>query len=179
MDFGKLADYSVLMVLKRETDIVKIVYMYEFPLETLYSQVIGHLARANQKFVFRKMRVDQTGVGEPVLEEIRNQGIRNMKGLMKQNRLAIPYHRQLCEQINEQQYSYSKSGHLQFSHPENSHEAIQTLDKLTETMYISADLYKTVRKEIEKQATYLAQDDNSKAKKSKQRTNLKNSYNPY
>lgn len=32
----------------------------------------------------------------------------------------------------------------------NSQEAIQTLDKLTETMYISADLYKTVRKEIEK-----------------------------
>jgi predicted nucleic acid-binding protein len=30
------------------------------------------------------------------------------------------------------------------------HEAIQTLDKVTETMYISADLYKTVRKEIEK-----------------------------
>jgi len=26
------------------------------------------------------------------------------------------------EQINEQQYSYSKSGHLQFSHPENSHD---------------------------------------------------------
>jgi len=32
----------------------------------------------------------------------------------------------------------------------NHHEAIQTLDKLTETMYISADLYKTVRKQIEK-----------------------------
>lgn len=32
----------------------------------------------------------------------------------------------------------------------NSQEAIQTLDKLTETMYISADLYKTIRKEIER-----------------------------
>lgn len=29
-------------------------------------------------------------------------------------------------------------------------EALQTLDKLTETMYISADLYKTTRKEIDK-----------------------------
>jgi len=45
-----------------------------------------------------------------------------LKIAMEQNRLAIPYHRQLCEQINEQQYSYSKSGHLQFSHPENSHD---------------------------------------------------------
>ena len=32
----------------------------------------------------------------------------------------------------------------------NHHEAVQALDKLTETMYVSADLYKTVRKEIEK-----------------------------
>jgi hypothetical protein len=46
----------------------------------------------------------------------------SLKIAMEQNRLAIPYHRQLCEQINEQQYSYSKSGHLQFSHPENSHD---------------------------------------------------------
>jgi len=139
VDFGKLADYSMLTVLKREADIVKLVYMYQFPLETPYSQVIGHLVRANQKFSFRKMLLDQTGVGEPVTEEICNQGIRNVEGIkftvqtkeellsslkiaMEQNRLAIPYHRQLCEQINEQQYSYSKSGHLQFSHPENSHD---------------------------------------------------------
>jgi hypothetical protein len=45
-----------------------------------------------------------------------------LKIAMEQNRLAIPYHRQLCQQINEQQYAYSKSGHLQFSHPQNSHD---------------------------------------------------------
>jgi len=139
VDFGKLADYSVIMVLKREGDVIKLVYMYQFPLETQYTQVIGHLVRANQKFQFCKVLVDQTGVGEPVLEEIRNQGISCVEGLkftvqtkeelltslkiaMEQNRLAIPYHRQLCTQINEQQYAYSKSGHLQFSHPANSHD---------------------------------------------------------
>jgi len=139
VDFGKLADYSVLTVLKREAEILKLVYLHQFPLETPYGQVIGHLVRADQKFSFRKLLVDQTGVGEPVTEEISNQGIRNVEGIkftvqtkeellsslkiaMEQNRLAIPYHRQLCEQINEQQYSYSKSGHLQFSHPENAHD---------------------------------------------------------
>ena len=139
VDFGKLADYSVLTVLKREGDILKLVYMHQFPLETPYTQVIGHLVRANQKFDFRKVLVDQTGVGEPVFEEIRSQGISNVEGVkftvqtkeellsslkiaMEQNRLAIPYHRQLCQQINEQQYAYSKSGHLQFSHPANSHD---------------------------------------------------------
>jgi len=139
VDFGKLQDYSVITVLKREGDILKLVYLYQFPLETPYTQVIGHLVRAHQKFKFRKALVDQTGVGEPVLEEIRNQGLNNVEGLkftvqtkeellsnlkiaMEQNRLAIPYHRQLCQQINEQQYAYSKSGHLQFSHPVNSHD---------------------------------------------------------
>jgi phage FluMu gp28-like protein len=139
VDFGKLQDYSVIVVLKREADVLKLVYMYQFPLETPYTQVIGHLVRANQKFQFCKILVDQTGVGEPVLEEIRNQGISCVEGLkftvqtkeellsslkiaMEQNRLAIPYHRQLCTQINEQQYAYSKSGHLQFSHPANSHD---------------------------------------------------------
>ncbi|MGB9841617.1 MAG: hypothetical protein ACPLKZ_02705, partial [Candidatus Bathyarchaeales archaeon] len=139
VDFGKLQDYSVITVLKREGETLKLVYIYQFPLETPYSQVIGHLVRANQKFRFRKVLVDQTGVGEPVLEEIRNQGLGNVEGLkftvqtkeellsnlkiaMEQNRLAIPYHRQLCQQINEQQYAYNKSGHLQFSHPTNSHD---------------------------------------------------------
>ncbi len=139
VDFGKLQDCSVLAVLRREGEILKIVYVYQFPLETPYTQVIGHLVRANQKFAFRNVLVDQTGVGEPVLEEMRNQGLSNVEGVkftvqtkeelltslkiaMEQNRLAIPYHRQLCQQINEQQYAYSKSGHLQFSHPENSHD---------------------------------------------------------
>jgi phage FluMu gp28-like protein len=139
VDFGKLQDYSVITVLKREGEILELVYMHQFPLETPYSQVIGHLVRAHQKFKFRKVLVDQTGVGEPVLEEIRNQGLSDVEGLkftvqtkeellsnlkiaMEQNRLAIPYYRQLCTQINEQQYAYSKSGHLQFSHPQNSHD---------------------------------------------------------
>jgi phage FluMu gp28-like protein len=152
VDFGKLQDYSVIMVLRREGDILKLVYMYQFPLETPYTHVIGHLVRANQKFGFRQVLVDQTGVGEPVLEEIRNQGLTNLQGVkftvqtkeelltslkiaMEQNRLALPYDRQLSEQINEQQYEYSKSGHLQFSHSENSHDDM--LWSLALAVYIS------------------------------------------
>jgi hypothetical protein len=140
VDFGKLQDYSVIAALKREDEILKLVYLYEFPLDTPYTQVIGHLLRANQKFHgFQRIIVDQTGVGEPVLEEMHNQGLTNVEGLkftvqtkeellsslkiaMEQNRLAIPYHRQLCQQLNEQQYTYAKNGHLQFSHPQNSHD---------------------------------------------------------
>ena len=139
VDFGKLEDCSVIVVLRREGDLLRLVYLYEFSLGTPYSNVIGHLVRADQKFQFRRVFVDQTGVGEPVLEELKAQGIRNVEGLtftvktkeelltclklaMEQKRLKMPYHRRLCEQINEQQYEYSKSGHLTFGHPAGSHD---------------------------------------------------------
>jgi len=137
-DFGKLQDHSVLTILKREGESIKFVYMYEFPLETAYTEVIGHLAHANQKFKLRDVQVDQTGVGESVLEELKNQGVPAegltftvktkenlltcLKIAMENGRLRMPYDRRLCQQINEQQYAYSKSGHLQFTHPERSHD---------------------------------------------------------
>lgn len=137
LDFGKLQDHSALAIVKAQDNAIKLVYMHEFPLDTPYTNVIGHLARANGKFQFRKVLVDQTGVGEPILEEIRGQGVDCVEGVkftsqtkgqllsglrivMEQGRLAIPYERRLCEQLNEQQYAYSKSGHLVFSHPANS-----------------------------------------------------------
>jgi len=138
-DFGKLQDFSVITILKREGDLLKLVYLKEFPIGTPYTSVIGHLIAADKTFRFRKVLVDQTGVGEPVLEELKEQGVQNVEGLvftvrtkeellsclkiaMEQQRLRMPYHRRLAEQINEQQYEYSKSGHLKFSHPENSHD---------------------------------------------------------
>jgi len=139
VDLGKKEDFSVLMVLKREDNVFKLVYFYQFPLGTSYSHVIGHVVRANEKFRFRKVLVDQTGVGEPMLDEFRQQGLTNIEGLtfairtkeellsclkiaMEQGRLALPYNRSLCTQINEQRFEYSKSGHLQFSHPVGSHD---------------------------------------------------------
>jgi len=137
IDFGKLQDHSALAIVKVEDNTIKLFYMQEFPLETPYTQVIGHIARANERFHFQKVFVDQSGVGEPILEEIYDQGVDYVEGIkftaetkekllsrlkiaMEQGRLAIPYERRLCQQINEQQYSYSKTGHLQFHHPENS-----------------------------------------------------------
>ena len=137
-DFGKLQDYSVIAVLQREGEILKLVYLYEFPLDTPYSNVVGHLVRANEKFHFRTLLVDQTGVGEPVLEELREkiptasgiwfttrskeEVLTSLKLMMEQKRLKMPYDRRLCQQINEQQYRYSRSGHLQFWHPESGHD---------------------------------------------------------
>ena len=137
-DFGKLQDYSVITVLKRNGDNLELIYLHEFPTETPYTEVIGHLVSAHRKFQFHNIQVDQTGVGEPVLEELKNQDTPSeglvfqaktkeellscLKIAMEQKRLRIPYNLRLCQQINEQKYAYTKSGHLQFSHPEGSHD---------------------------------------------------------
>ena len=139
VDFGKQQDYSTVAIVKKEGNTIQLAYLYEFPLGTAYTAVIIHLVRTQQKFQLQAVVVDQTGIGEPVLDELKAQGFTNVHGLtftvktkeellttlklaMEQKRLKLPYQRRLCQQINEQQYEYSRSGHLRFSHPENSHD---------------------------------------------------------
>jgi len=138
-DFGKHKDYSAVAVVKRESHTLQLVYLHEFELGTAYTNVINHLLTAHQKFKLQGVSVDQTGIGEPVLDELKSQGFMNAQGmtftvktkeellttlkiLMEQKRLRLPYNRRLCQQINEQQFQYSRSGHLIFSHPEGCHD---------------------------------------------------------
>jgi phage FluMu gp28-like protein len=104
-----------------------------------YTEVINTLQRVNEKFHLQKLLADQTGLGEPVLDAMQEQGLTcaegakltqdtktelltHLKLTMEQNRLAIPYDKQLCQQINDQQYAYTRNGKLSFSHPPNTHD---------------------------------------------------------
>ena len=138
-DLGKLADYSVFIVVLKEGEMLKLVFLRQFPLETPYSSVIGFIVRAQQKFHFIKILIDKSGVGEAVAEEIKAQGLANaggqsftlqskaemlgyLKVKMQQGLFKMPYDRRLCEQINEQRFEYTKSGQLKFWHPTGSHD---------------------------------------------------------
>jgi len=138
-DLGKLHDYSVFAVVQKIDTQIRLVFLREFPLDTPYSHVIGFMVRANEKFRFRKILVDKSGVGEVVAEEIKNQGLMNAEGQsfttqskaemlaflkvkMQQGLFKMPYDRRLCEQINEQRFEYMKSGQLKFWHPAGSHD---------------------------------------------------------
>ena len=104
-----------------------------------YTEVINTLQRVNEKFHLQKLLADQTGLGEPVLDAMQEQGLSctegakltqdaktelltHLKLTMEQNRLALPYDKRLCQQINDQQYAYTKNGKLTFSHPPNTHD---------------------------------------------------------
>jgi len=139
VDFGKLNDHTAIAIIKHDQTTQKLVHINEFPLDTPYSHVIGYVANANKRMQFEKLLVDQTGVGEPIQEELKNQDIPNTEGItfttqtketlltnlkltMEQGRLKLPYNRTLITQINQQQYQYTKTGHLTFSHPQGTHD---------------------------------------------------------
>ena len=138
LDLGKLQDHSAIAIIQRDADTLKLVYTHEFPLQTPYTEVINTVARANEKFHFQKLLADQTGIGEPILEELHNQNINaegakltqdtkteiltHLKLTMEQQRLAIPYNKHLCQQINDQQYAYTKNGKLTFNPAPNTHD---------------------------------------------------------
>jgi phage terminase large subunit-like protein len=140
LDLGKLMDHSALVVLqKNRLGILKLVYLHQFPLQMPYIEVINTLLRADEKFHFKKLLADQSGIGEPILENMQEQGLGCAEGatltqdskteiltylklVMEKNQLAIPYNKNLCQQINDQQFVYSKNGKLSFSHPPNSHD---------------------------------------------------------
>ena len=106
---------------------------------TAYPVVIGAVVRANEKFSLRRILVDRSGVGEAVMDEIKSQGLAKAEGApfsgekkaeylanlrikMEQGQFKMPYDRRLCQQMNEQQYEYTKNGKLRFWHPPNSHD---------------------------------------------------------
>jgi phage terminase large subunit-like protein len=140
LDLGKLMDHSALAIVqKTERNSLKLVYHCQFPLQMPYSEVINTVVRADEKFQFKKLLADQSGIGEPILENLQQQGLTcaqgakltqdaktelltHLKLTMEQNRLAIPYNKNLCQQINDQQYQYTKNGKLTFNHPPNTHD---------------------------------------------------------
>ena len=138
-DLGKLQDYSVLAVVRRVGEVLQLVFLQEFPLGTSYPSVVGAIVRAAERFRLRMVLVDESGVGEAVLDEVRGAGVRCAEGApftgerkaeylaylrlkMEKEEFRMPYCRRLCEQMNEQQYEYAKSGRLRFWHPPRSHD---------------------------------------------------------
>jgi hypothetical protein len=146
LDIGKQIDHSVLAIIQKINSNHKLIYKHQFPLGTPYPDVIGHTAKANQIFNFTKIIIDKTGVGDAIIDEMEEIGIRNIEGifltdrwkeeilthlklLMEQKKLAIiPDDKELITQINEQQYEYQKPKkareniHLKFWHPPRRHD---------------------------------------------------------
>jgi len=142
VDLGKKVDCSVVAVIRWDgkEEVAELVGLVRFRLETPYA-VIGMVKVICDKLQsVEKVLVDQTGVGEYIVEEMKNAKIRSrvegvmltvpskqeilgyMKHLMQTNALSLYYDPNLIAQINVERYELTKTGQIQFSHADGSHD---------------------------------------------------------
>lgn len=143
VDLGKKQDYSVIAVIRwnEKEEYAELVSLIRFPLETPYASVIGYVKVICDKLnSVSTVMVDQTGVGEYIVEEMENADIRGtvegvmlslprkqeilgyMKNLMEQEALSLYYDAELIAEINVERFELTKAGQIQFSHPEGTHD---------------------------------------------------------
>jgi phage FluMu gp28-like protein len=142
LDLGKKHDYSVLSVVRKDGDILRLVGLKIFPLGTDYTGsagIIGFASVVAQRLrTIHKILIDQTGVGESFVEEAKR-SLPNVEGvvlsapqktdimnflkvMMQQKRFLVPYQLELANELNVERFELSKSGQILFSHPGGTHD---------------------------------------------------------
>lgn len=150
VDFGKHQDYSVVVVAEKTAEkTVKIVHVHRFPLETEYASVIGYIKSLCDRWrTVTSVYADITGVGDYIVEDMHKAGLTNVSGVlftvqskeematilrekMRNGELKIPYTPartlqdiDLTAELNVEKFELAKTGHIKFSHPENSHDDV-------------------------------------------------------
>lgn len=139
MDLGKKQDATVIALVKRTLEALRLLGLKIFPLETDYTAIIGYLHVLTSKIrTVHKVLIDQTGVGESFLDEAKKsvpnidglilsqpakQDVMNyLKLMMQEKRLEIPYQLELVNEFNIERFELTKTGQIQFSHPAGSHD---------------------------------------------------------
>lgn len=140
LDFGKHQDYSVVAVIGKKEQLLNLVHVHRFPLETAYASVIGYVKALNDRWkMIHEINADVTGIGDYIVEDMIRSGLANTKGTkftveskenmasvlkdrMLRDSLKIPYDRELINELNVERYELSKTGHVMFSHPEGTHD---------------------------------------------------------
>lgn len=143
IDLGKHQDHSVICAVKGERadekEVLRVWHLKEFALETPYSHILGYAKRLQSNLSVRKIFIDQTGVGDYVVEDAQNIGLSNVEGVtltaqrkreilthlkerMAERELIIPDDRDLHLQLNQQEYGLTKTGLMIFRHPQGGHD---------------------------------------------------------
>jgi hypothetical protein len=82
VDFGKHADYSVVAVIERLKWHLFLRHLKQFSLETSYGAVIGYIKRIQDNWrTVWAIYADKTGVGDYIVEDMENGGLRNVTGI--------------------------------------------------------------------------------------------------
>jgi len=139
VDLGKKRDYTVIVVIRKDGEILKVVFTKRFKLGTEYGAVMGAIKVLCEKLnMVHKVCVDQTGA-EYFVEDLKKVVRVSVEGIMltvpsKQEilgylrtvmqaaKLYYPYDEELLNEITVERYELMKSGQIQFSHPDGTHD---------------------------------------------------------
>jgi phage FluMu gp28-like protein len=139
VDLAKKEDFSAVAVLRRDEDAFRLIHLNVFPQGTEYVGVINYLKALSERLrTVHKFLVDQTGVGEAVLEQAKKT-VPNIDGviltapskqeilgylklMMQERRILFPYELDFLQELNIERYELTKAGQIQFSHPSGTHD---------------------------------------------------------
>jgi phage FluMu gp28-like protein len=150
LDLGKIRDYSVFIGVEKVESRYLLRHWKVFPLNTKYATVIGYVKTLCDRWEsFDRIRVDITGVGEYVVEDMQNAGIeaeiegvtftlprkQEMASLLKQRMLDTAYRFPFSQmrlsptvllsyvaELNVERFELRKDGSIAFNHPQGQHD---------------------------------------------------------
>jgi len=149
VDFAKHKDYSVFVLIQELNGIFFLRYLKIWPHDVPYASVIGWIKVVQDRVDgFRCLRADQTGVGDYIVEDMKNAGIGNVEGvsftlprkqemasLLKQ-RMANkrffypyvtwekPYRGEYVAELNVERFELRKDGAIAMNHPQGTHDDV-------------------------------------------------------
>jgi phage FluMu gp28-like protein len=149
VDFGKEQDFSVVLLIEKQSSMLRVVHVHRFPLHSEYASVIGYIKSLQDRWkVIRAIYSDVTGVGNYIVEDMVRSGIQGVTGItftvkskeematilrekMRSGEVKIPYvptrkldDIDLTAELNIEKFELMKTGHLRFSHPEGGHDDV-------------------------------------------------------
>lgn len=142
VDFAKYRDYTVVAVIDKVEDLLRLVYCHQFEHRTEYAEVIGYVKALTDRWkTVKAVYPDPTAVGDYIVEEMkksipvtadrkttlftvdRKQDMaQTLRSVMVSSRFEFPYDADLIEELHGQQFKVMKSGKYTFLHPSGSHD---------------------------------------------------------
>ncbi len=149
LDLGKHQDHSVLIITQETEGKNHLRHWKVFPLGTKYATVIGYIKTLTDRWHhIERIRVDVTGVGEYIVEDMKNADIENVEpvtftatrkqelaSLLKQRMLSDSYKFPFTQlrlsptvqysyvaELNVERFTLRKDGTIGFSHPQGQHD---------------------------------------------------------
>jgi len=151
LDLGKHQDHTALIIVEEQEEKLLLRHIKVWPLETKYAAVIGYVKTIADRWqTHEKIRVDTSGTGEYIVEDMQNGGIQNVEAvtftatrkqelasMLKQRMLDGTYRFPYTDvqvsptkklnyvtELNMERFEMRKDGSLRFSHPQNQHDDI-------------------------------------------------------